>query len=252
MQAYGDDFAAIYNMRWTHFARQVAPRILVFYEDALPAQAHHRVLDLACGTGQLAVYFLEHGYDVVGLDLSSAMLDHARAHAQAYIEAGRARFMEADAADFTLDGRFGLVISTFDALNHLPDFTALESCFRSVHAVLVPDGWFIFDLNTRLGLRRWAGITVQEEEDLVLITRGVVVEEEGRAFTQISGFLRQEDGRYKRFGQVAYNTIFDLADVADALREIGFRQVHFAVQNALGTPLEDPEAYGRVFVVARR
>ncbi|MGC9521668.1 MAG: class I SAM-dependent methyltransferase [Anaerolineae bacterium] len=252
MQAYGEGFAYIYNMRWTHFASAVAPNIRTFYESTDIAQRSRKLLDLACGTGQLAVYFLEAGYDVVGLDLSPAMLKHARENAAAYVERGVARFVHGDAADFTLDEQFGLVVSTFDALNHLPDEDALAGCFTSTYEALLPDGWFIFDLNTRFGLRRWGGISVQDEEDLVLITRGVVAEEEGRAYTQISGFLRRDDGLYRRFSEVAYNTIFDLADVAAMLKKAGFRRAHFAGSQALDEPLDEPEARGRVFVVAQR
>ncbi len=257
MQGYGEGFAAIYNMRWHQFAREAAPRILSLYEKT-PLHRHcTNVLDIACGSGQLALHFLDHGYSVVGLDLSPAMLAHATANARDheghnYIAEGRARFVEGDAADFAFDERFGLVISTFDALNHLPDMVALKGCFRSTYGVLEPGGLFVFDLNTRFGLSRWAGINVQEEEDLVLITRGVVAEEEGRAYTQISGFLLQEDGRYTRFGEVAYNTIFDMAEVATALTEAGFGSVTFAAPQALETPLDEPEDYGRVFIIAQK
>lgn len=252
MQGYGEDFARIYNMRWTHFAQNLAPRILAFYEAHQPAQAGTHVLDLACGTGQLAALFLDHGYEVVGLDLSPAMLEHARANNQVAVAAGRARFVEGDAADFELDERFGLVVSTFDALNHLPDFDDLEGCFASTAEVLAPGGWFIFDLNTRHGLQRWGGISVQDEEDLVLITRGVVVEEEGRAYTQISGFLRADDGRWDRFQEVAYNTIFALNEVAEALEDYGFAAVSFAAPRDLETPQGAPETHGRVVVLAQK
>lgn len=258
MQGYGEGFAHIYNLRWTHFAQEIAPRIRAFYEATVTGATHKRMLDLACGTGQLAVDFLDHGYDVVGLDLSPAMLRHARDNAATYVATGRARFIEADAADFTPDEvdatseGFGLVVSTFDALNHLPDFDDLEDCFRSTYDVLVDSGWFIFDLNTRFGLRRWGGISIQEDEDLVLITRGVVVEDEGRAYTQISGFLQRDDGLYSRFNEVAYNTIFALKDVADALTDTGFGHVHFSRAGELDVAVDDPERYGRIFVVAQR
>ena len=257
MQGYSEGFAAIYNMRWNAFASAAAPRIIALYEQT--ALSHHvkRLLDLACGTGLLMLAFLERGYDAVGLDLSPAMLAHARENVRAQgtrdlLATGQARFVEGDAAGFTLDATFGLVTSTFDALNHLPDMDALRGCFRSVFRVLEPDGLFVFDLNTRFGLQRWAGMNVQDEEDLVLITRGVVVDDEKRAYTQISGFLHQENGLYKRFNQVAYNSIFVMDEVASALVEAGFAHTYFAQPQALDVPVDDPETYGRVFVIARK
>ncbi len=93
MQAYGKGFARIYNLKWTGFARQVAPLILEYYEATPFAAANKRVLDLCCGTGQLAGYFLERGYRVVGIDLSEHMLRYARENALAYMVSGQAQFI---------------------------------------------------------------------------------------------------------------------------------------------------------------
>ncbi len=252
MQAYNRIFARVYNLRWAGFANQVAPRLLEFYGRTPVGQMHKTVLDLCCGTGQLAQCFLEKGYRVTGLDLSEHMLDYARENNRAYVESGQARFVEGDAANFTLDGQFGLVVSTFDALNHLPDEQALRNCFQCVCKVLVEEGYFIFDLNTRQGLRRWNGLNVDDGEDIVIITRGVNDEEHGKAYTEISGFVREEDGRYERFRQVAYNTAFELTRVKNALLELGWREVHLARLADLSVPADDPESEGRVFFVARR
>jgi predicted TPR repeat methyltransferase len=102
----------------------------------------------------LRCIILERGYRVSGLDLSEAMLDHARTNASMFVQAGQAHFVQADASAFTLDERFGLVVSTYDALNHLASLEALQRCFASVYAVTQDGGTFVFDLNTRVGLKR--------------------------------------------------------------------------------------------------
>jgi SAM-dependent methyltransferase len=51
--------------------------------DALDAQPGMRLLDAACGSGQWAVGFAQHGCEVVAMDLAPAMVEHARANAQA-------------------------------------------------------------------------------------------------------------------------------------------------------------------------
>lgn len=249
---YNPGFAHIYNLRWGGFANRVAPRIREFYERTPLGQANKSMLDLCCGTGQLAVHFLENGYDVTGLDLSPAMLRYAVENTQVYVDQGRARFVEGDAADFTLDRQFGLVISTFDALNHLPDLDALQGCFRSVFAVLEQEGCFIFDLNTHHGLQRWSDTSVQMTDDVAIFTRGVFVEEQRRFYTQISGFLRTEGGLYERFDQTAFNTIFEIDAVHAALLEAGYRSAYCARFDDLATPLDDPETEPRVFFVVEK
>ena len=78
MQAYGRVFARVYNMKWGGFANRVAPLILDFYQNTTIGQENKSVLDLCCGTGQLAVHFLDRGYRVTGIDSSENMLYYAR------------------------------------------------------------------------------------------------------------------------------------------------------------------------------
>jgi SAM-dependent methyltransferase len=251
MQAYGPGFAQVYNKRWINFARQVAPYLLDFYAQTDQASSHRSVLDLCCGTGQVARYFLEREYQVVGLDLSAAMLHYARENTQPYLVSGQARFVQADATNFTLPDRFGLVISTFDALNHLPDLTALRQCFAAVAAVC--DGYFLFDLNTRVGLRRWNSIEVDESrDDMTIVNHGIYDVTSDRAWLKVTGFVRNGEGLYERFEQTVYNTIFAMSDVKTLLLETGWRDAYFARRQDLKTPLTDPEQEGRVFIVAQK
>ncbi len=252
MQGYSASFARVYNLRWTAFAAQVAPRLLAYYESTALGRENQRLLDLCCGTGQLAVHFLDHGYQVTGLDLSESMLAYARANAAPYIVAGQARFVRGDAAHFHMDERFGLVVSTFDALNHLPDVAALRGCFCSVYPVLEDGGLFIFDLNTLYGLRRWTGISVSDTPEMMLITRSLFDEETRRGYTRISGFLPAQDGLYERFEETAYNTAFDLEMVRQALLEAGFRSMRFTRSEDFSTPAADPEAESRIYIVAEK
>lgn len=251
MQAYGQGFAHIYNTRWSSFARQVAPSILDFWVAAPIGQENKSVLDLCCGTGQLAVHFLDKGYRVVGLDLSEHMLRYARENARQYIESGQATFVQGDASDFTLDERFGLVVSTFDSLNHLENEQALRRCCQCVYAV--SDGYFIFDLNTRLGLRRWNSIQVDDSnDDALIITRGVYDGQSDKAWMRISGFVRLPNGLYERFDETAFNTVFEMERVKCILLDVGWKNVYFARIQDLKTPLDKPEMEGRVFIVASK
>jgi SAM-dependent methyltransferase len=252
MQAYGRAFARVYNKRWTSFAHRVAPLIAEFYRNTAPGKASRPVLDLCCGTGQLALYLLEHGYQVTGIDLSEHMLQYARENASAYVESGQARFVQADAAGFALDQQFGLVVSTFDALNHLDSQESLETCFRSVFDVLVEGGFFVFDLNTRAGLMRWNNIGVDDSEEAMIVTRGMYDGQGNRAYTRVSGFIRAPSGQYDRFEETVYNTVFDMARVRDALLQTGWRDVHFARYEALDGPITEPENEDRVFFVAHK
>ena len=251
MQGYGAAFARVYNLLWTGFARDLAPRLYDFYSRSALEQRERSLLDLCCGTGQLSLYFLERGFRVTGLDLSEAMLEHAQANAAAYTASGQARFVQGDAAAFRLDERFGFVVSSFDALNHLPDLNALRACFACVHAVTLAGGSFIFDLNTRSGLKRWNSISISETDEALVVNHGIYDGGE-KAYARIHGFVRDEDGRYSRFEENVYNTAFELAAVQAALLDVGWRNVVCASGPDLSSPLTEPESAGRVFISATR
>ena len=251
-QAYSAGFAPVYNAMWRGFAERAAPLILEFYADTPVAHTNTAVLDLCCGTGQLAVHFLEHGYAVVGIDLSAPMLHYARENARDFLANGQAAFIQGDVSAFSLDRRFGLVVATFDALNHLENEAALADCFRCVRRVLLDGGYLIFDLNTRAGLKRWNCINVEDDGKVTLIIRGIYNGQADKAWTKITGFRRTEGGLYERFEETAYNTVFSFDRVREMLLELGWRAVHFARLEALAEPIAAPEEEARAFIVARK
>lgn len=251
-QAYSAEFARAYNLRWIFFASHAAPLIQAYYESTPFGRSNRKLLDLCCGTGILARHFLEHEYQVVGLDLSEPMLSFARQNNQDYLLAGQVSFVQGDASSYQFSQRFGLVVSTFDALNHLPDEAALKRCFECTFSVLEQAGTFIFDINTALGLRQWSGMQVDDSNpDALIINRGFLVGENNRAWTAITGFLKESDGRYTRFDETAYNTMFSMTRVETLLKETGFSQIRFARLSDLNTPVSDPESERRVFIVAQ-
>lgn len=251
MQAYNQTFARVYNIKWSGFAKHVAPLIHDFYASTSISQENKSVLDLCCGAGHLACHFLEKGYQLVGLDLSEYMLHYARENTRQYIESGQAKFIQGNASDFKLDEHFGLVVSTFDALNHLENEQALKKCFECVYKV--SEGFFIFDLNTRNGLKRWNSIQVDENnEDALIVTRGIYDGKSDKAWTRITGFIQAPDGLYERFEETAFNSVFEMARVKSALLDVGWKNVYFAQIQDLKTPIIEPEKEGRVFIVASK
>jgi SAM-dependent methyltransferase len=252
MQAYGKLFARVYNRLWQDYANRIAPLICELYESTPVAKSHKTLLDVCCGTGQLSAYFLEKGYHVVGLDLSEGMLQYARENVLPYVVAKQARFIQVDAACFRMDETFGLVVSTYDSMNHLPDLDALQGCFRSTFNVLEDGGYFIFDLNTSAGLKRWNSINVNPGDEIFLLNRGIYDGSAVKACTMITGFVRTEDGLYERFDETVYNTVFKMDEVMVRLLEVGFRSAYFSKGLDLASPIDDPEKEGKVFLVAQK
>lgn len=88
---------------------------------ALPRGA--RVLDLACGTGDLAAELHHDGYDTIGLDLSEGMLRHA--------SRANSPLVMADAAALPLvDSSFDGIVSGFALRNIAELQRAFDECAR--------------------------------------------------------------------------------------------------------------------------
>ncbi|HEU0038937.1 MAG TPA: class I SAM-dependent methyltransferase, partial [Verrucomicrobiae bacterium] len=80
-----------------------------------PLQPGSRVLDVACGTGNLAVLAARRACVVSGIDIAANLIDQARARAAA--EGLRIDYREGDAEDLPYaDGQFGLVVSMFGVM----------------------------------------------------------------------------------------------------------------------------------------
>jgi SAM-dependent methyltransferase len=242
-------WARYYRRHGTSFAQSVAPQIRAFYEATYGDRADRSLLDVCCGQGTLARHFLQHGYRVTGIDLSEPMLRFAKEDLREDLQAGRARLVRADAASFSVDGRFGLATSTFDSLNMLQSLAALRSCFGCVRRAVSDEGMFVFDLMTRRGFwQDYNSVWVADTPDELYVFKSVY-DGGDKAATRMTGFVR-EDGRWERFEELRTPTLFSPPVVLEALQAAGWARGWVARLDDLGSPLADPEAFDRVWFVA--
>lgn len=104
------------------------------------ADGARSVLDLGCGTGQLAARLAD-CRTVVGVDPAAAMLDIARCRPGGQ----RVAWVEADARDVRLGRRFDLVLLTGHAFQVFLADEDQRAVLSTIAAHLAPGGRFIFD-----------------------------------------------------------------------------------------------------------
>jgi SAM-dependent methyltransferase len=109
---------------------------------ALADRSDGPILELAVGTGRLAVPLAEAGHVVTGVDLDRAMLDRARERAKASGAAERLDLIEADLVDLRLPtaGEFGLAYIALNSLLVLPTRAAQRAALRTLADHLAPGG----------------------------------------------------------------------------------------------------------------
>lgn len=94
-----------------------------------------RVLDLACGTGDIAFLAANRGGEVTGLDVTARMIALARSKEK---DRGTAvRWIVGDMTDLPLRDGMADVVTTGYGLRNVPD---LASSLREIHRVLRPGG----------------------------------------------------------------------------------------------------------------
>lgn len=105
------------------------------------------LLELACGTGTMALSLEELGYyNITATDGAPAMIQRAlkkQAEADSEID-----FRVTDFLDIRLDQSFDVVFMVFDSINYLHKKEEIWRLFGQVSKVLKEDGIFIFDFTT--------------------------------------------------------------------------------------------------------
>jgi SAM-dependent methyltransferase len=111
---------------------------------ALADRARGRVLELAVGTGRVAVPLAAAGHRVTGVDLDPAMLDRARARAAAGIagSGGSLELVEADLVGLALPegAAYGFAYLALNSLMALGTRSAQQAAIRALADHLVPGG----------------------------------------------------------------------------------------------------------------
>ena len=236
-----DDFAWFYNRYWgEEFSRPALAIFNILLFPYLPAGSC--VLDLCCGTGHLAAALCERGYQVTGVDGSATMLEFARSNAP------EAEFIRADARVFKLPERFQAVIAAFDSLNHMMSLAELTQVFRNVHATLLKDGIFLFDLNMEDEAEQFGQTLEMIEDDHVCVVRASYDSETKLKKYDVTMF-RLLAGHWQRADLSLWQRYYIEADVLAALAAAGFKWVKtYDARSEFGMTLSD----GRMFYLARK
>jgi len=223
-----DSFAWIYSKHWgSMFLGKLIP---VMEKLLLPhISPGIRILDLCCGTGQLARTLTERGHEVTGVDGSEEMIHFARENAP------DTEFIVEDARYFRLPEAYHAVVSTFDSLNHIMDLGDLAEVFRNVYNVLVDGGVFMFDMNMEEAYRsEWKGSFGIVEDDHVCVVQSSYSADERIGKTEITIF-RLLDGEWQRSDLTLLQRCYSEQDILSVLSDTGFVDIQpYDAERSLG------------------
>ncbi|MGQ9926738.1 MAG: class I SAM-dependent DNA methyltransferase [Chloroflexaceae bacterium] len=210
-----------------------------------------RALDLACGTGTLALLLAAEGWEVTGVDRSAAMLAQAVARASGANE--QVRFVHGDMRDLEdliPATAFDLVTCTYDSLNYMLTEGDLAACFHAVAGILAPGGLYVADMNTRHFLEHnWAACVIQEYDGYVQIERSHFDSASERNSMVLTGFVGDDDQGYERFDELHVERAYPPETVTALLEGAGLHVEGLYDSFTLQPPGPHTQ---RIFWVARK
>jgi SAM-dependent methyltransferase len=241
---YGPEQATIHHERFGDLAAEAATRLLAELRAA--GLTRGTIVDLGCGSGILAAHLCDAGYQVVGIDMSPAMIELARAAAP------RAIFITASIFDAPIPTAVA-VTAVGEPLNYamagpaaLDDFARFT---QRVHDALVPSGVFLFDVSIT-GRYGPTGRTAQFHDAPTWSLGMHGTEADGMLVREIAVFHREADDRYRRVNERHVLRLADPDEVHDTLEATGFAVETFTRYNDTAT--QSTPAAGFAVFLARR
>jgi len=209
-QSYGKDYTSL-----------ILPRLLTAIgEYGIPTGV---MLDLACGTGTLALKMAQRGWRVWGVDGSEGMLQEARKKLAP--RRPRITFLRQDLRTFSLPVCVHLATCLFDSLNHLLSVRDVQKAFRRVYATLLPGGYFVFDLNNELCYRTlWTQNEVIHQDDFTIALQNTYHPRKRLGESHVTLFVRR--GRvFERMSETVLERLYSIDQITLLLEQAGFRSL---------------------------
>lgn len=206
------------------------------------------IVDLACGSGTLTQLLSKQGYDMIGIDISSEMLDIAL---NKKIDSNLdILYINQDICSFDLFGTAEAMVCALDGINHIINKNDLMSCFKNCRLFLDPKGVFIFDINTKYKFEKilHGNSNVFESEGAFCVSEHTFDKKDRLFYYDITIFNRNDNDRYLKLNDCIVERAYSTEEIFDLLNRAGFKKINIFDSFTFKKPHEKSE---RVFFVAR-
>lgn len=220
-----------------------------FYFDIMDREAlsPKTAVDLACGTGSVAVLLAEKGLRVTAVDLSPEMLAEA---AQKAAEMDNPPFFVCQPLqELQMPRAVDLAVCALDSLDYITDPDDCAEAIRRIYRVLNPGGIFIFDVNTPEKLRAMDGqVFLDEDEDVFCVWRGEF-DEKTNICTYGMDLFQREGGMWHRSFEEHQEYAYSAEQLKRYLRQAGFTHIEIYADREFCAPRAGEQ---RIYIKARK
>ena len=223
--------------------------IVAFYRRILEKENIHprSAIDLACGTGSVALLLAEEYDRVIGVDMSEEMLTVAFQRA---VEQGKCpRFICQKLQELALPRAVDLAVCALDGLDYILEPADCKEAIRRVYKALNPGGIFIFDVNTPEKLRAMDGqVFLDEDENVYCVWRGEFDDETNICSYGMDLFQREGE-RWCRSFEEHQEYAYSVRQLTEYLKEAGFTPIRVYADGRLEAPAPGEQ---RIYFSARK
>ena len=220
-----------------------------FYYDILAREgiSPRTAVDLACGTGSVALRLAQRGLQVTAVDLSWEMLMVAQqkaAEADVYPQ-----FACQPLQQLRLPRGVDLAVCALDSIDYILDPKDCELAIQRIFKALNPGGCFIFDVNTPEKLRAMDGqVFLDEDEDVYCVWRGEFDEATNICSYGMDLFQRQGD-LWQRSFEEHQEYAYSADQLVGYLKKAGFTSIAVYGDRTFDSPAEGEQ---RIYLKARK
>ncbi len=225
MSSYLGRHAELYDVFYAHKPYREEAEFVHACLQRFGLKPGRRLLELACGTGKMALEMERLGYRVTATDYSRDMLACAQRRARA--AGSQCLFHCQDMRQLDLPGQeFDAVICLFDSLGYVKDDAAVLQTLGRVRDLLAPGGVFVFEFwHADAMVRRFDPVRVRRwpvpAGTLLRISETVLEPEPHLAHVTYTIFEPRADGSYGCLSETQTNRYFRVPEMASLLEKSG-------------------------------
>ena len=223
--------------------------VVAFYLSILEKEGIYprTAVDLACGTGSVAVRLAQMGMQVTAVDMSEEMLCVAAQKAQEL--KNRPVFVHQKLQELKLPRGVDLAVCALDSIDYILDPADCQKAIQQVYKALNPGGVFIFDVNTPEKLQAMDGqVFLDENEDTFCVWRGEFDSQTNICSYGMDLFQRQGN-LWQRSFEEHREYAYSQQQLTGYLKAAGFTHIEVYADRRFEAPREGEQ---RIYFKARK
>jgi SAM-dependent methyltransferase len=224
----GETFIKVLERRFQQASKEVEAVSRILENQQVPAGG--TILDVYCLTGRHVVGLAERGYEVVGVDISPVMIEHAKEFARSRRAQDRTAFVVGDPRSIyrvlkSPQNRFDAILSMYTYLGSYGEKTD-EKVLKQLRKLVAPRGMVLLELDNRdYIVRHLQKTSIYDVDNMVYHVESRINVENSSMENTLSLYTRRgNDLEFKTSIEVKHRT-YSLHEIISLLDRTGWTYV---------------------------